>query len=64
MASNTTELDVEQVFSVKEVAKFLKVDSQTIRKFINCEVIAPNHWFYVGRLIRIKKTALDLLMNN
>jgi len=62
--STTDKMDVEQVYSISEVALALKVDDRTIRKLIECEAIESCHWFYVGRQIRIKKTALELLMNH
>ena len=58
------QMDLERVFSIAEVARALKVDDRTIRKLLDCEAISQEHWFYVGRQIRIKQTAVELLMNN
>lgn len=64
MVADPEELDIGPVYSVQEVARSLKVDDRTIRKLIENEIIAPGHWFYVGRQIRIRKIAIDLIVNN
>jgi len=61
MVTDSKKLDIGPVYSVQEVARNLKVDDRTIRKLIEAEVIAPEHWFYVGRQIRIRKIAIDLI---
>lgn len=55
---------VEKIYTVNEVASALRVDARTVRKLIRAEAIDPSHWFYVGRLIRIKESGLKAIMDD
>jgi len=55
---------IEKLYTIDEVASALRVDARTVKKLIEAETIDPAHWFYVGRLIRIKESGLKAIMDS
>jgi len=48
-----------KLYTIDEVADYLRVDPRTVRKLIDCGILKkPLHWFYVGKQIRVKEDAL------
>ena len=55
---------MSKLYTIDEVAKILRVDAQTVRKMMDADVLKKyEHWFYVGRLVRIKETAVKQVMH-
>ena len=48
----------EKFLTIKEVAQILKVDYDTVRKFLELGVIPRNKWFRIGKGIRIRESVL------
>ena len=52
---------IEKFLTIKQVARILQVDYDTIRKFLDSEMIPVDKWVKVGKQIRIKASALKEL---
>ncbi len=49
---------IEKFLTIKEVARILQVDYDTVRKFLDSEMIPPDKWIRFGKQIRIKESIL------
>ena len=52
---------IEEFLTINQVARILQVDYDTIRKFLDSEMIPVDKWVKVGKQIRIKASALKEL---
>ncbi len=48
----------DKFLTIKEVARILQVDYDTVRKFLEVGVIPSDKWFRIGKGIRIRESVL------